>query len=114
MNGPGGGETAVPEAGQSREPRRDELAELTRADLAQRLGKAEDAVRVLEVRAMTWRSAALGCPEPDHAYPQVLTQGYLIRLASSGVEYRYHAGRAGKPFICPPIRAEPWLEGSAD
>lgn len=114
MPAAGDGAAAEPAAGPSQESRRDVLAGLTRADLAKRLGKPEDEVRVLEVREVTWRSAALGCPAPDRAYAQVLTQGYLIRLAAGGVEYRYHAGRSGQPFMCPPSQAEPWLDSSVD
>ena len=94
--------------------RRAYLAEYTRGDLARRLGRTPDEVRLLEVKPVHWRSEALGCPDRGRSFVQALTSGFLIRLAAGRVEYRYHAGASGEPFLCPPDRAERWLETSVD
>jgi hypothetical protein len=78
------------------------------------LGRTPDEVRLLEVKPVHWRSGALGCPDPGRSYAQAITPGFLIRLAAGRVEYRYHAGASGEPFLCPPDRAERWLETSVD
>ncbi len=69
------------------------------ADLAQRLGIAEDDITVLEARAVTWGDGSLGCPEPGKIYTQALVSGWLIVLEANGTKYEYHAG-SGDPFLC--------------
>lgn len=85
-----------------------------RNDLASRLGIEADAVEILETRSVYWRSAALGCPDPERSYAQVLTPGWFIRLAVKRAEYRYHAGENGEPFTCNPRRAQAPLEYAVD
>ena len=95
---------ALPE---SAEP---EAAVAARANLASRLGIPPEDVTLFEVRSVYWRSSALGCPDPEMSYAQVLTKGWLIRLTVDGTEYRYHAGEDGEPFTCHPRRAEPPID----
>jgi hypothetical protein len=90
------------------------LRSRTRHDLAARLRRTEQDVQVLEVRRVYWQSEALGCPEPGQRAAPGITPGYLVRLGVGGIEYRYHAGADGEPFVCPPARAEPWLDSSVD
>lgn len=85
-----------------------------RQDLAVALGLDPDAIEVREALAVTWASGALGCPEPDMNYPQVLTHGVLITLAHRDVTYRYHAGVDQAPFRCPPERAQAPATGSGE
>ncbi len=63
-------------------------------------------MRVVDVREVNWPSSALGCPGEGMSYADVLTPGYLVILEIDGHSYRYHAGRAGKPFLCPEGRGE--------
>jgi hypothetical protein len=69
-------------------------------DLAERLSIAVDQIKVLEVRAVTWPDAGLGCPQPGMVYVQVSQEGWLIRLGAGGEMYFYHSGRDQKPFLC--------------
>lgn len=78
----------------------------SRQDLASRLGIEPDGVEVSASRPVTWRSGALGCPEPGFAYTEALVPGILIELRVDKVTYRYHARRGGQPFYCPGNRAE--------
>jgi hypothetical protein len=86
------------------------VAEMARRDLAERLGQPIEDVQILEARTVYWRSAALGCPDPEQSYAQVVTQGWFIRLAMGRSEYRYHASETGEPFTCNPRWVEPPLE----
>ncbi len=74
-----------------------------REDLRKRQGAvalaAED-IAVLRAERVTWRSKAMGCPQPDRAYLMVLTPGVLILLSVGGVNYEYHGGPDGTPFLC--------------
>ena len=81
-----------------------------RTKLAEALGISEEQIEVLETRSVAWRSSALGCPDPDKMYAQVITQGWFVRLTVGQIEYRYHAGLDGVPFTCNPGRAESPLE----
>jgi hypothetical protein len=85
------------------------LVDTATADLRKRLGDAEKDAEIKVVRAarVTWRTAALGCPQPDRGYAQVLTPGALVVLRAGGSDYQYHSTPAGPPFLCePPGRIE--------
>ncbi len=59
------------------------------ADLAQRLKlKAQD-IQVIETQATNWPDAALGMPENDHMYAQVVTPGWKVILEARGSRYLY-------------------------
>lgn len=88
----------------------DEAVEAARRDLAERGGKADDAISVVEARTVTWRNGALGCPEEGMMYTQALVKGFYILLSDGDAEHAYHAGRDGKPFFCPADRSEPPLD----
>lgn len=77
------------------------------SDLARRLDVEESAIGAAAVRQVTWRSGALGCPEPGRSYTEALVPGLLIILQVGGEGYGYHAGQDGKPFYCPRERIEP-------
>lgn len=74
------------------------LAMSTRAreHLAERLGIDTDDVFLASIEETTWPDAALGRPEPDQAYAQVETPGYLIMLEFEGGIEAYHADREGR------------------
>jgi len=103
-----------PAASAGDQPEVSAVVEAARQDLAQRLNRPVEDVKLLENRPVYWKSAALGCPEPDKAYQQVLTRGWLIRLAVGRAEYRYHSGEDGPPFTCNPRQAEKPVPFSAD
>jgi hypothetical protein len=69
----------------------DLVVELAQEDLAQLLDVAADEIEVESVRPVDFPDASLGVPETDKAYAQVITPGYVIRLAAGGETYAYHA-----------------------
>ncbi len=93
----------VPE--KSKTPNLERLVEMATADLVDRLEKQkidQAEVKVLQADHVTWRSAAVGCPQPDRGYMMVLTPGVLIRLRAAGAVYEYHSTLRGPPFLCEP------------
>lgn len=81
-------------------------------DLSERLDVAADAVILSGATTVTWRSGALGCPQPGMNYTQALVPGIWIMLRAGTTVYRYHAATGGQPFFCPDGRAEPPIMGS--
>lgn len=76
------------------EPSRGEtetVVALATDDLEKRLGRDAN-VSVQEVVPVDFSDASLGVPEPGKSYAQVLTPGYVIKLAANGQVYQYHAG----------------------
>jgi hypothetical protein len=84
----------------------DQIA-LSRQDLARRLGKNVNSITVVAARQVTWRSGALGCPEPGMSYTQALVPGVLILLKAGDEGFGYHASSDRTPFYCPRDRAKP-------
>jgi hypothetical protein len=84
-------------------------------DLAERMGIDLESVKLSSAEAVTWRSGALGCPEPGKMYTEALVPGSVIYLQADNMVYAYHAKFAGEPFYCPRERVEsPVLEDGAD
>ena len=92
-------------------PHLEKLIETAKADLAGRLSISASDIAVLEATSVTWPDSSLGCPQEGMLYAQVLTPGYLIRLASGGQEFEYHAGRSTELVYCedpmPPVEGTP-------
>jgi len=74
-------------------PRSDEsqiLVNLARANLRERLCVSRDEITVESVAPVEFPDTSLGVPEPGRMYSQVITPGYVIRLAAAGDLYEYH------------------------
>ena len=92
-----------------------EQIELSKKDLAQRLDVPPDSVVLSGARRVTWRSGALGCPEPGMNYTEALVPGSVIYLQVDNMIHAYHAKFGSKPFYCPRERVEqPLLEEGKD
>jgi len=89
---------STPSTGSSASPTADipaeaqEIASLVEKDLAERLGVATDAIKVVSVEPMQWSDTSLGCPKPGMAYATVITPGFKIVLEAEGKMYEYHTG----------------------
>lgn len=70
------------------------------ADLAFRLGVAEEEVTLVEQTEVVWRDGSIGCPVPGMSYTQALVDGSRIILEVGGEEYSYHQGGGRAPFLC--------------
>jgi hypothetical protein len=76
------------------------LLNLVKADLAQRLSINVDQINVVESEPVEWSDSSLGCPQPDMFYLQVITPGYRIVLDVSGHKYEYHSNRDASFVYC--------------
>jgi hypothetical protein len=75
-------------------------------DLAQRRGVAAESITVSNARPVTWRSGAIGCPQPGMNYTEALVPGVSILLKTGDEMVVYHAVVGGEPLLCPWGRAE--------
>jgi hypothetical protein len=75
------------------------LVERAQADLAQRLGVDPTEIDVQSVEEVQFLDASLGVPESDTAYAQVITPGYVIKLAVGDRVYTYHASEERVVFV---------------
>ena len=78
----------------------DEMVQRTRVDLAERLEINAGQVEALEVTAVSWPDAALGCPKPGQVYAEVVTPGYRILLEAEGQTYEYRTDEIGTFVLC--------------
>jgi hypothetical protein len=78
---------------------REEAVRLARQTLARQLAIAEDDIALEDAQSVDWPDAALGCPEKDVMYAQMIVQGYLVRLSVSGATHEVHVG-GGRAVIC--------------
>jgi len=84
-------------------------------DLAQRLDVPPASIKVSGARQVTWRSGALGCPEPGMNYTEALVPGSVIYLQVDNAIHAYHGKIGSEPFYCPRERAEqPVLDDDSD
>lgn len=83
-------------------------------DLAKRLNLKIIEIDLLTSSPVTWRSSALGCPEPDKRYMQMLVPGMLFVFGANGKHYRYHGEINGLPGYCPNGRAESPSQSASD
>jgi hypothetical protein len=74
--------------------------EVAREDLTRRSGLAPGEIAVISVEAVDWPDTSLGCPQPDMAYAQIITPGYLIVLEAAGQTYEYHADDCRFVVLC--------------
>ena len=100
MVGPGGPAAVAlaqqPAAGSAPTP----LVERARQDLARRLGTGSAQVTVAAESAMTWTSAALGCPAPGMGYAAVQTPGFRLTLEAFGQRHTYHTDTRETIVLC--------------
>lgn len=61
------------------------------ADLAEREGVDESEVTLAGYREVTWRSGAIGCPEPGKMYTMALVPGRQLILAVDDTLFAYNA-----------------------
>jgi hypothetical protein len=72
---------------------KEEAVGRARADLAERLGVAEDEVGEASVEETDFPNTALGAPLRGEMSGMMMTSGWRIRLAARGESYEYRADR---------------------
>lgn len=76
----------------------DALVEEARQRLATQLGVEPVALALQTAEAREWPDGALGCPDPEMMYPQVITPGYLLVFSHNHQTYDVHTDE-GQVFI---------------
>ena len=74
-------------------------------DLATRTDINADMIKIMQARAVSWGSSALGCPQEGVNYTEAIVPGLLLILEADGSVYRYHGGTTNSLFYCPDERA---------
>ena len=69
------------------------LIEMIKTDLANRLAISVEEVALVEYTAVEWSDSSLDCPQPGMEYLQVITPGYRIVLQANNQSYEYHTNR---------------------
>ena len=81
-------------------PASQNMVRLSIEHLSKRLGIPADRILLVEVTAVTWRDASLGCPKPGIDYIRVETPGYNILLEAGGNTYSYHTDEEKRVILC--------------
>jgi hypothetical protein len=74
--------------------------QLAMATVAEQLQVAPELLSVLRVEPTDWSDASLGCPEPDRAYAEVITPGFLIVITDGIAEVQVHTDQGQRAVIC--------------
>jgi hypothetical protein len=77
------------------------MALLSQADLSKRLNISLDEIDIKAVQPVVWPDSSLGCPQPDFAYSQVVTNGFIVVLEVAPDEFLYHTDDASMVVFCP-------------
>lgn len=67
------------------------LIDLAKKDLANKLNVDIKDVKLVKVVPREWPDTSLGYPLPSQTYAQVITPGFVIRLAVENTVYEYHS-----------------------
>jgi hypothetical protein len=93
----------MPEPGRPGDPLPAELNQMVLV-LVEHLAEYADVspldVQSVSAEAVTWGNTALGCPEPDTAYAEVLVEGWQVTLKAEGKTYMYHTDRLARFVLC--------------
>jgi hypothetical protein len=69
-------------------------------DAERLLGLPGGTSRVDGIERHRWPSAALGCPEPEHFYAQVVVDGWRVLVEAGGRVLDYRVDAAGRFRRC--------------
>ena len=76
---------------------------LISTDLEKRSSLPASAFQITGYTQETFPDSALGCPDPNMMYTQVLTPGYSIQVSAGGKVYDYRTNLAGtRILLCGP------------
>ncbi|MFQ5594241.1 MAG: hypothetical protein ACE5HA_08835 [Anaerolineae bacterium] len=88
----------TPSSGGSTEA--EEMIQVARTTLMAQLKQAGDVFELVDVQPAEWPTAAMGCPQPDQIYAQVITPGYVVRLRTDSNMYEVHVSKNGQVVLC--------------
>jgi hypothetical protein len=90
-----------PQTGQPA-PTAADAVQLAVTTAAEWLQVAAEQLIVQRVEPIEWSDASLGCPEPDRAYAQVITPGYLVVISTDdgAIELQVHTDARQRAVTC--------------
>jgi hypothetical protein len=89
----------------NREKAREQAVERAKTALSEKLQVPVAKLSLESATEATWPNTALGCPEKDQMYAQVITEGWTVVLKADGKTHEVHvSGR--RAVICPPKPVE--------
>ena len=68
-----------------------EIVDRARADLARRLGLADEEISTQSIEQTDFPDAALGAPIEDEMSAQIITSGWRVHLKARGQTYEYRS-----------------------
>ncbi|GAC1537611.1 MAG: hypothetical protein NVS4B8_03340 [Herpetosiphon sp.] len=77
-----------------------EATTIAREQLAKKLGCSPQELIVVEVTAVTWPTSALGCPEAEMMYAQILIPGFRVTLQQDAKQYTVHTDHGKRAVVC--------------
>ncbi len=84
-------------------PPAEKFVQLTKQDLANRLGIDASTIQLVRSEEKLWLNAALGCPRPGVFYPSGRVPGFQIWLEVEETEYVYNTDLNGTLILCPEL-----------
>jgi hypothetical protein len=81
----------------------DVIVQLALNAAAAQLGLTMDDVVVTTVSETDWPDASLGCPQPDMAYAQIVTPGWLVTVDTvdaTAEEVQIHTDGGSRAVVC--------------
>ncbi|MDN3918854.1 hypothetical protein [Roseateles violae] len=83
------------------------IARAVRADAARAWQAGDPMALSVEIVAVDWADASLGCPRPGLSYTQALVPGWRLLVRDGAREAVYHASHRGQWLPCPRAPAAP-------
>jgi len=83
------------------DPAAEPVVAAARAAAAETLGVGVNQVQVDAVEPRDWPDAAIGCPQPETMYAEVITPGFVVRVTAGGQAIEVHTDATGeRTAIC--------------
>lgn len=94
-------QTAIGASQPDRDKAREQAIERAKTVLGEKLHVAPSHFTLESAKEATWPNSALGCPEPDHMYAQVISEGWAVVLKADDTTHEVHiSGR--RAVVCGP------------
>jgi len=90
----------IPSAVNTLDPVAQELIRQAKLQLVKKLGVGIEEVFLVNIEAVKWPDASLGCPQPGITYSQANTSGFRIVLGVAEKQYEYHTDSGRFTVLC--------------
>ncbi len=91
-----------------------QLVQAARDDLAAHLGVPPEQLTLQSASAQEWPNSALGCPDADNAYLEVITPGFKMVFTNGTSDYAVHTAQTKEAMVLCANDQPVSLSGTAD